>query len=207
MRILTLLLSLAFVLPVAAQQEELTFCDVVNGGLGSIDADSDGIQNCKDNCLLDSNADQKDSDGNGIGDACEWRERKWKEWDEIGRELRRQAREPVDLRYLIARSSDVVLARFTQDRWLPKGPGHGLVVRVEVVRRFKDSTRPRYQPSEQSMWVFVPDGGPPELMGELLLFLRNDKAKKWKELADLKYGVLGVSPDRLAEIEKIISRR
>jgi len=34
---------------------------------------------------------RENAPGNGIGDACEWRERQWKEWDESGRELRRQA--------------------------------------------------------------------------------------------------------------------
>jgi len=35
------------------------------------DSDSDGVLDTEDNCPLDSNADQADSDGNGIGDACE----------------------------------------------------------------------------------------------------------------------------------------
>src|SRR5262245_46357406 len=115
--ILTILLSFAFSVSIAAQQEEMTLCQIMNGSLGSADVDVDGIENCKDNCIFDPKSDQKDSDGNGIGDVCEWRERKRKEWEETGRELRRQACEPVNLRNLIANSSDVVLARFTDDRW------------------------------------------------------------------------------------------
>lgn len=224
-RLLPLLMILAFAVSTAAQQEEMTFCDVVNASLGSVDFDRDGIENCKDNCMLDANPNQKDSDGDGIGDVCEWRERKWKEWNDSGRELRRQAREPVDLPKLIAKSSDVVLGRLTDDRW--REPGKGLIIKVEIIRRFKDSTDRRYRRYERPMWIFVPDRGPLELMDELLLFLKNDKARKWKKpaewpepfrrgaapramkyfryvLADLRYGVLGVSPARIGQIEKIL---
>jgi len=219
---------LAFSVSTSAQQEEMSFCDVVNATLGSVDFDRDGIENCKDNCVLDANRDQKDSDANRIGDACEWRERQWKEWNDRGRELRRQAREPVDLRKLIAKSSDVLLGRLTEDRW--REPGKGLVIKVEVIRRFKDSTAKRYRCYERPMWIVVPDGGPLELMDELLLFLKNDKARKWKKpavwpeqlrpgvapdamkyfrygLTDLRYGVLGVSSDRIGQIEKILPQK
>ena len=215
---------LALSVSTAAQQPEMSACDLLNGGLGSVDFDRDGIENCKDNCVLDANRDQKDSDGNGTGDVCEWRERQRKEWDEFGREQRRQAREPVDLPKLISKSSDVVLGRLTNERW--REPA-GLVIKVEVIRRFKDSTNPQYQRFDRPMWIVVPDGGPLELVDELLLFLRNDKARQWRkpavwpeplrpgmapvamkyfryELTDLKYGVLGVSPARLSQIEKII---
>ena len=35
------------------------------------DPDGDGVPNADDNCPQESNPDQTDSDGNGIGDACE----------------------------------------------------------------------------------------------------------------------------------------
>ncbi len=37
----------------------------------SLDADSDGVTDNSDNCVNVPNADQADSDGNGVGDACE----------------------------------------------------------------------------------------------------------------------------------------
>lgn len=41
------------------------------------DTDSDGIPNSVDNCPTTSNADQADSDNDGIGDACEFRVLPW----------------------------------------------------------------------------------------------------------------------------------
>jgi hypothetical protein len=139
-------------------QRGLGFCEALNGGLGSVDYDKDGIENCKDNCVLDANPTQSDRNRNGIGDACEWRERKRKRWEASGRELRRQAREPVDLAKLIAKSSDVVLARMKGFSWVEKGGG---VAEVEVIHRFKDSTHSSQQQYVRPMWVFVPKGGPP----------------------------------------------
>jgi len=226
-----LLLALMVCSPLALGQQlerEETSCDYLNGMLGSVDYDSDGVENCKDNCPVDANRDQKDSDGNGRGDVCEWRERRRKEWEESGRTLRRQALEPVDLSQLIAESSDVVLGRLSYV-WGDRVKGVE-VLEVEVIRRFKDSTDPRYQRYDRPMWVLVPDRGPLELVGELLLFLRNDKASEWRkpavwpeplrpgvapeglkyfsyEFAHLRYGALGVSPKRLIEIERIIKSR
>ncbi len=36
-----------------------------------VDSDADGVPNLTDNCIGVANADQKDADGNGLGDACE----------------------------------------------------------------------------------------------------------------------------------------
>jgi Thrombospondin type 3 repeat len=53
------------------QEEEMTAEQALNGGLGSEDFDCDGIINVKDNCMLVYNPDQKNSDGDGQGDACD----------------------------------------------------------------------------------------------------------------------------------------
>ena len=37
----------------------------------AIDTDSDGIADCKDNCITTTNPDQVDTDGDGFGDACD----------------------------------------------------------------------------------------------------------------------------------------
>ena len=40
-------------------------------GTSDTDGDGDGVANCNDNCPEVPNADQADSDGNGIGDVCD----------------------------------------------------------------------------------------------------------------------------------------
>ena len=119
MKVILLLLSIFLLsaLPIFAQGPELTRCDALNGVSGSVDIDADGVNNCADNCVFDYNPNQKDSDHNGMGDACEWRERKRKYWETTGRELRRQAREPVNLSDLISRSSDVVIGHIVCCGW------------------------------------------------------------------------------------------
>ncbi|MBL8167513.1 MAG: putative Ig domain-containing protein, partial [Acidobacteria bacterium] len=49
---------------------ELTAADYINLGLGSLDADNDGVLNAQDNCPLLANSDQADANGDGLGDAC-----------------------------------------------------------------------------------------------------------------------------------------
>ena len=55
---------------ISPDQREQTFEQVIKGAR-QIDADGDGISNGVDNCPAVANADQKDTDGNGIGDACQ----------------------------------------------------------------------------------------------------------------------------------------
>jgi uncharacterized repeat protein (TIGR01451 family) len=45
--------------------------DALNGALGKVDIDGDGINNAVDNCLFAPNVSQTDSNGNGLGDACD----------------------------------------------------------------------------------------------------------------------------------------
>ena len=40
-------------------------------GVSDADADSDSVADCRDNCRTVPNADQADTNGNGVGDACE----------------------------------------------------------------------------------------------------------------------------------------
>lgn len=49
---------------------ELTLEDLVDIGVGTPDFDCDGIRNFNDNCPSIYNPDQKDSNGDGKGDAC-----------------------------------------------------------------------------------------------------------------------------------------
>lgn len=51
-------------------QRERTFDEIIKGAR-LVDTDKDGISNAEDNCTAIANADQKDTDGNGIGDACQ----------------------------------------------------------------------------------------------------------------------------------------
>jgi cyclophilin family peptidyl-prolyl cis-trans isomerase len=49
---------------------DIKIVDVFVTGLWA-DTDSDGVSDSKDNCPLDSNADQLDLDGDGVGDVCD----------------------------------------------------------------------------------------------------------------------------------------
>ena len=59
--------------PHGKQQGQLGGVWVVGESLGFVqpDDDHDGAPNAFDNCPSDANADQKDTDGNGVGDECE----------------------------------------------------------------------------------------------------------------------------------------
>lgn len=50
---------------------DLTLEDVINGFGGTPDFDCDGVCNIKDTCLIVYNPNQKDSNGDGKGDACD----------------------------------------------------------------------------------------------------------------------------------------
>ena len=50
---------------------EPTNIDAINAAVPKPDADGDGIANHVDNCPTVANPDQRDSDGNGVGDACQ----------------------------------------------------------------------------------------------------------------------------------------
>lgn len=50
---------------------ELTLEEITNLGFGTPDFDCDGIENFKDICPSVYNPDQKDTDGDGKGDACD----------------------------------------------------------------------------------------------------------------------------------------
>jgi hypothetical protein len=51
--------------------QEPTIREILDRGLGSVDADCDGVCNGSDNCVLAYNPDQKDKNGDGYGDACD----------------------------------------------------------------------------------------------------------------------------------------
>jgi hypothetical protein len=53
-----------------AHERERTFEEVIEGAR-LVDTDGDGFSNAEDNCPAVANANQKDTDGNGIGDACQ----------------------------------------------------------------------------------------------------------------------------------------
>lgn len=55
--------------------------EYLDRGLGSVDADCDGVKNADDNCVLVYNPDQKNSDRDDDGDACDKDSKKFKEMD------------------------------------------------------------------------------------------------------------------------------
>jgi hypothetical protein len=212
-------------------EPELDACDFLNGALGSADIDGDGVENCVDNCLFDPNKNQKDKNKDSVGDACEWRKRAEDEWQRTGQKQRRAASEPVDLRHLVKSSSVIVWATVHEGMSRDEsGNSLGGWGRLNIIRQFKGKTLPEYPTVDGGIWVHFPDrGGPREFaaVGGLLYFLKDGKLIKWKEpqvyggnihngkayietqyfgyqLADPKYGVLGVSEERLRLLEEIV---
>ena len=207
---------------------EITACEALNSNLGTDDFDLDRVNNCDDNCIFDKNKDQKDKDKNGVGDACEWRKREEEEWERTGRQQRLTATEPVDLVTLVARSTDIILARFDTEAGQSEPGKLGGTVLVSVVDRLKGKGSQIFQIYKGGMWVHIVDPAPKELAGTLLVFLKNGKVRAWKrphvfsaqmyngqpyvetyyfgfDLVDPKYGVLGVSPERLVRLKEIIA--
>lgn len=45
--------------------------DYIRVFVGVVDSDADGITDDSDNCILAANADQRDTNGDGIGNACD----------------------------------------------------------------------------------------------------------------------------------------
>ena len=217
--------------PILDYPKEPSFCDYLNGGLGTTDFDGDGVNNCEDNCVFDRNKNQKDKNKNGVGDVCEWRERAREEWESVGERQRRTATEPVDLESLVRKSTTVLLVRFTDSTREREGT-LDTYLQAQVVREIKGRARRIPISVYRGIWVFIPDKGPDELGGDfdLLVFLKNGKVRRWErphtwsaemvngkpytethyfryELADPKYGVLGVSAERLKELEDIVQRQ
>lgn len=57
--------------PPILPERELTFEDYVNFSFGGLDIDCDGVENVKDNCPVVYNPEQKNSDNDSDGDACD----------------------------------------------------------------------------------------------------------------------------------------
>lgn len=211
---------------------EMSICDFLNGGLGTVDWDSDGIDNCKDNCLFDRNKDQKDKDNNGVGDACEWRKRADEEWERTGRQRRLTATEPANLAQLVKRSSNVLVVRFVGGGVPQDNFSLSSHRQVAIVRELKGKAKRIPVSIFRGIWVWVPDQAGREVFvdKDLLIFLKNGKLRHWKEplvfggdavngkipietmyygyeLTDRKFGILGVSESRLEELEALIARK
>lgn len=111
---------------------ELSFADLATA---SPDSDGDGVSNFADNCAYFPNADQADSDGDGIGDACHVMELAR---EDLGVRLGSGAAvlgiRVVEARDIVWQSSCLWLVKSSSDTRLGEIPGYRLVLSVSSAK-------------------------------------------------------------------------